>query len=854
VISPDLADRLREGARAPVLLVASDYDGTLSPIVEDPDAAKPVRESIVALRALAAMPQTHVAVISGRALSDLARLTGEPEEVHLVGSHGSEFDPDFAARLSRATVALRERVASELEEIARRDEGFQIERKPASIAFHYRNVDRPEAERALRDIAAGPASFEGVFTKHGKEVVELGVVSTNKGQALDAIRGRVGASMTVFLGDDITDEDAFATLWGPDIGVKVGDGETCAAHRIADVNEVARLLAQLAEERGAWLAGSDAVPIERHSLLSDQRTVALVTPEARITWMCAARIDSPSVFAELLGGPTAGYFAVRPEAAEPPLFQEYQGDSVVLRTKWRDMEVTDFLDCSDARAFRRAGRVDLVRVLRGTGKAIVDFAPRLDFGRTPTRIVVREEGLEIQGSIDPIVLRAPGVRFELHEDGMHQRAVGEVELDHGAVFLELRYGTGDLKESVLSEGERRRQTESYWSRWADHLVLPRTHRAAVRSSALAIKALCHGPTGAIAAAGTTSLPEAIGGVRNWDYRFCWPRDAAMAAASLARLGSTGEANDFLDWILGVLDREGSPETLAPVYTVGGGELGPEGAISELAGYSGSRPVRVGNAASRQVQLDVFGPIVDLIWVLLERGAPLSGEHWRLVKAMVEAVEQRWREPDHGIWEVRTAPRQHVHSKVMCWLTLDRAERISERFLARTPDGVARLRDEIAADVLAHGVDSDMGVFRSHYDADGADGSELDAAVLHVGLAGLVPPTDDRFVRTVEAVNRELRSGPAVYRYRYEDGLPGREGAFNICTCWLIQALALIGRADEARELLDAYVGLAGPTGLMAEEYDPHERRALGNFPQVYSHVGLIDAVLAVEAASHSPIP
>ena len=836
-----LDEALANIARSPVLLVASDYDGTLAPIVADPSQARPDRESMVALRALSSLPQTHVAVVSGRALRDLAELTGAPDEVHLVGSHGSEFDPDFAERLAPDVRDLRERVAGQLEEIASRANGFSVEHKPASIAFHYRNADEGAAAEALGLIERGPASVEGVYTRKGKKVIELGVVSTSKGKALEALRHRAGASAALFLGDDLTDEDAFETLRGPDVGVKVGEGESVAPFRIGDTHDVARLLARLAELRSAWIAGADAVPITDHSALSDNRTIALVTPGARVTWFCAPRIDSPPVFAELVGGPSAGYFALRPaEGDHQPLVQEYRGETMTLRTRWREMDTTDYLDTSDGRTFQRAGRVDLIRVVRGKGRAVVEFAPRLDFGRTPTRLVVRESGLEVEGSIDPIVLRAPGVTWEIREEGAHEMAVGEVDLTNGPVTLELRFGTGSLREATLPEHARRVQTDKTFAQWAAELTLPEVRPDLVRRSALVLKSLCHGPTGAIAAAGTTSLPEHLGGVRNWDYRFCWPRDAALAATSLARLGSPREALRFLDWLLNVVDRCDSPSRLAPIYTVTGAELGPEGEVGELSGYAGSRPVRVGNAAARQVQLDVFGPIVDLIAVLLERGAPLSSEHWRLVDAMVRAVSERWREPDHGIWEIRSRPMHHVHSKTMCWLTLDRAARISEELLGRTRDDLRVQADEIRQEVLQRGWNEDVGAFTATYEGDTPD-----AAVLLVGLSGLVDPTDDRFVRTVEAIERELLFGPTVYRYRYDDGLPGFEGGFHLCTCWLVQAYAKIGRHDHARDLFNAFVNLVGPTGMLSEEYGPKTRRALGNVPQAYSHLGLIDCALCL---------
>jgi trehalose-phosphatase len=836
-----LEEALETIARVPVLLVASDYDGTLAPIVENPADARPDRESMVALRVLSTLPNTHVAVISGRALCDLAQLTGGPEEVHLVGSHGSEFDPDFARRLDPKVTELRERIYADLARIAMKGDGFLVEHKPASVAFHYRNADESAAAAALKDVEDGPASYEGVVTKHGKKVVELGVVSTSKGAALDTIRARVGASAALFMGDDVTDEDAFATLRGPDIGIKVGEGDSAAPYRIGDPHEVARLLARLAELRSAWIAGADAVAISDHALLSDERTIALVTPGARITWFCAPRIDSPALFAELLGGPSAGYFAVHPANGDrTPLVQEYRGESFVLRTRWRDLDVTDYLDTSDGRRFQRAGRVDLVRVVRGKDKAIVEFAPRLDFGRTPTRIGCREYGLVIEGSLDPIVLRAPGVTWDIRDEGAHETAIGTIDLRNGPVALELRYGTGSLRDGTLPEHERREQTEVAWSRWASELKLPEVRPDLVRRSALVLKALCHSPSGAIAAAGTTSLPEHIGGVRNWDYRFCWPRDAALASSALVRLGSPREALGFLDWLLNVVDRCESPSRLAPIYTVAGHDLGPEGEIGELAGYAGSRPVRIGNAAARQVQLDVFGPIVDLISVLLDRGAPLSSTHWRLVDAMVTAVRERWEEPDHGIWEVRSRPQHHVHSKTMCWVTLDRATRISEELLGRAAPQLRDLADHIRDEILERGWHEKVGSFTSTYEGDTPD-----AAALLVGLSGMLDPQDDRFVRTVEAIDRELRFGPTVYRYRYEDGLPGQEGGFNLCTCWLIEAYARVGRIDDARSLFNDYTELIGPTGLLSEEYGPKTRLALGNVPQAYSHLGLIDAALCL---------
>ncbi|RMH68288.1 MAG: glycoside hydrolase family 15 protein, partial [Actinomyces sp.] len=397
------------------------------------------------------------------------------------------------------------------------------------------------------------------------------------------------------------------------------------------------------------------------------------------------------------------------------------------------------------------------------------------------------------------------------------------------------------------EATRREATRRWWSDWAARLDLPPVEVELVRRSALTLKALCYGPSGAILAAPTTSLPEVIGGVRNWDYRYCWIRDASLSAAALVRLGSIEEAMDLLDWLLRVLDRlDTGPERLAPLYDVAGGPLPPEATIEELPGYAGSRPVRIGNAADHQVQLDVFGPVLDLVHLLGEVDAPLSARHWRLVEDLVSAVDRRWREPDQGIWEIRAAPRHHVHSKVMCWVTVDRAVRVADLVFGRSRPEWETLRDEIREDVLTHGYKPHVGAFTAAYDGD-----DLDASVLVVGLSGLLPPDDPRFAGTVAAVEAWLRDGPTVYRYRHDDGLPGEEGGFNLMTSWLIDAKILLGELDDAKALFAAYARLAGPTGLLAEEYDPRTGRALGNHPQAYSHLGLIMNACNLAAAERS---
>lgn len=836
----DLKARLDEIARAPVLLVASDFDGTIAPIVADPALAEANRESLVALKALSQMPQTHVAIISGRALADLAERATEAEEIHLVGSHGSEFEAGFTTPLTDAGRALLVRIQAEVGEIARRTPGTRVEMKPAALAFHYRNAADEAARAAVEAVLNGPAQHAGVHVRGGKKVVELSVVVTDKGLALRRLRQRLGASAVLFVGDDVTDEDAFKTLAGPDVGIKVGPGETTARHRVDGTIAVAQLLALVSERRSEWLAGSHAAPIEENWLLSDQRTCALIGPTGRVVWLCLPRIDSSAVFADLIGGPTAGYFQVRAAEHEWPLRQTYVGDTFIVQTQWPGFTVTDYLDCGDGRAFQRAGRTDLVRVIEGRGRVALTFAPRLDFGRVQTRLHVLEDGVVVEGAVDPLVLRAPGLTWRVFDEGRHHAATAQVELTNQPVVLELRYGTGSLAPDALTEPARRQRTERFWSGWAATINPPAVAPQAVRRSALVLKALCYGPTGAIAAAATTSLPEHAGGVRNWDYRFCWPRDAAMSASALVRLGVNGPALKYLDWVLEILDRNEPPTLLRPVYTVTGGDVGSEAEIGQLAGYRGSRPVRVGNAAAQQVQLDVFGPVADLVAELAARGAPLSSEHWRMLTAMVDAIAARWREPDHGIWEVRRPRQHHVHSKIMCWQTVDRALRVGEYLGRKRPEWEA-LRAAIADDVLMRGCKPE------HYCAATYEDNEPDAATLAIGLSGLVSPDDPRFRRTVDFVERHLRAGPTVYRYRYDDDLPGIEGGFNLCTTWLIEAYALLGRRDEAAALFENYTRMARAPGLLAEEYEPETQLGLGNYPQAYSHLGLINAALALSA-------
>jgi trehalose 6-phosphate phosphatase len=451
------------------------------------------------------------------------------------------------------------------------------------------------------------------------------------------------------------------------------------------------------------------------------------------------------------------------------------------------------------------------------------------------------EGLTVEGSVEPVRLLAPGVTWDITEEGPHHVARAQVALGREPLVLELRVGALNAKVSFEHGLDRLDRTCEYWRTWCVRLTMPSLARELTMTSALVLKGLCHGPTGAIAAAPTTSLPECIGGSRNWDYRNCWLRDASMAADALAQLGSYSEGVEFLDWLLALLVRQGSLDGCQPMYSLTGDSIPYEAEISELSGSRNSRPVRIGNAAYPQLQLDTFGPVADLVWRLFRKGAPLSSQHWRLVHALVNLITRRWREPDHGIWEIRTRRRHYVHSKIMCWVTMDRACKLAAYHLPEVPREWASLRDAIHAEVMERGWDAQAGAFVMSY-----DGTGLDAAVLEIGLRGMVAPDDPRLLSTLAAVQRELQVDNTIRRYRHDDGLSGSEGSFLLCSSWVVRLLAQCGRRDEAMQVFEALCARAGVTGLLPEEYDPKSQCGLGNHPQAYSHIAVIESALALQ--------
>lgn len=834
---PLLTSRLGELAHTSELLIGCDFDGTLAPLVDDPAAAVANAQALRAVHLLAALPHTHVAVVSGRALSDLSAVSGLSAPVRLIGSHGAEFDVGVTMELESSAKSRLDQVVRDVERVVSSIDGVRVELKPAGAAVHYRTADATEAQHVVDRLMRDVVDRDGVWVKHGKMVVELSVVPCNKGEAFERVRSQVGASAAVFFGDDLTDEDAFLSLAGPDIGVFVGESrETAAGYRLRDVDAVAEALGLLYERRREWLHGRLAVAIDDQALLSDGRNVALVDSRGRVSWMCAPRPDAGSVFDALLGGD--GVFEIAPiDARGERGSLRYADGSLVSETRWPGLTVVDYLADS---GMHRAHMEDseLVRVIDGDRPALVRFAPRPEFGQGIVNFSHPHDDVWVIASGGgTISLAAPGVQW-VESDG---RLVARTDPSEYPLTLRVRFGSSI--DVVCDEPRLRRNTIDAWRNWTDTLRLPELERDLLARSAITLKALCHHPTGAILAAATTSLPAQIGGVRNWDYRYCWLRDAALTARTLLRVGSAAEAHQFLAWLMAIVESQPDPDRLRPLYSLQGHELGSEATLAHLAGYRGHRPVRVGNAAP-QVQLDVFGAVMALIDELSEVEGEAEPRHLRLVEALVSVVAHRWSEPDFGIWEARRAPRHYVHSKTMCWYTIDRAIAIVERHGVTAPDGWQSLRDAIAADVLERGWSETHDSYMATYDDD-----ELDAAVLQMVLTGLLAPSDRRAVATVDAIELALRDGPVVRRYRYDDGLPGHDAGFHICTGWLIEAKAKLGQHSEALDLLKGFTSLAGSAGLYSEGYDTAHAVALGNFPQAYSHLALIDAALALAAPS-----
>jgi GH15 family glucan-1,4-alpha-glucosidase len=576
--------------------------------------------------------------------------------------------------------------------------------------------------------------------------------------------------------------------------------------------------------------------IEDYALIGDRQSAALVSRHGSIDWLCLPRFDSTACFAALLGDESAGHWRIGPAGAGPATGRRYRGDTLVLETEWRTTDgavrVVDFMP-------PRGEAADVVRVVEGLSGAVpmhMDLVLRFDYGRVVPW--VRRQGADL-GAIagpDAVWLRTPA---PLH--GRDRTTTSDFTVRAGQkVPFVLTHQVSHLpRPEPVDPAAALAGTERYWLDWIARCDYDGRWPEAVRRSLLLLKALTYAPTGGILAAATTSLPEQIGGPRNWDYRYCWLRDATFTLQALLGTGYVAEAKAWREWLLRAV--AGDPADLQIMYGVDGTRRLPEYTLDWMDGYRGSSPVRVGNAAAGQFQLDVWGEVLDGLHLSREAGISATDAAWDLQRALLDYLEGNWRRPDNSLWEVRGNPRQFVHSKVMAWAGFDRAVTAVERHRLDGPaDRWRRLRDEIHAEVCEKGFDADRNTFTQSYGSAG-----LDAALLLIPRVGFLPATDSRVVGTVEAVERELGHDGFVRRYRpdhdHVDGLPGTEGAFLACTFWLVDALHAIGRQADAERLFERLLDLRNDVGMLSEEYDPAGARQLGNTPQAFSLVGLVNS-------------
>src|SRR5215203_2550588 len=590
--------------------------------------------------------------------------------------------------------------------------------------------------------------------------------------------------------------------------------------------------------------------LEYYGLIGDQQAAALVGRTGAVDWLCLPRFDSASCFSALLGDERHGRWLVAPAGGVRASSRRYRPGTLVLET---DLETSEgavrLIDFMPRRAQGPPRVMRIVEGLRGRVPMRMELSLRPDYGSIRPWVELASDGAIATAGPDAFRLSTP-LPLQV-EDGAVIAEFVAVEGTRERLTLtwHLSYEEAPPVEDADSALAR---TEAWWRGWSGRCDYEGAYRDQVLTSLIALKAMTSETTGAVIAAPTTSLPEDIGGVRNWDYRYCWLRDSVLALEALLAAGYTDEALAFRDFLLRV--GTGDPTTIQIMYGVSGERRLTEFELPDLPGYEDSRPVRVGNAASEQFQLDVYGEVAAVMFIGAERLGRIEQRLWPRWRAIVEHVEKIWRDPDDGIWEARGPQRHYTYSKVMAWVVFDRFLRIAEQFELEAPiDRWKQVRDEIHAEVCERGYDRERRTFTQYYGS-----SELDASVLNIPLVGFLPGTDERITGTIDAVWRELGRDGFVSRYstaETDDGLAGDEGQFLACSFWLVNALALNGRVDDARSLFERLVGLANDLGLLAEEYDVARRRQVGNFPQAFSHLTLILAARAItdaEAAADPP--
>jgi GH15 family glucan-1,4-alpha-glucosidase len=593
-----------------------------------------------------------------------------------------------------------------------------------------------------------------------------------------------------------------------------------------------------------------ALRIEDYGLIGDTHTSALVGIDGSIDWLCLPRFDSPSCFAALLGTREHGSWCIAPTADVVATTRRYRPATLVLETEFETSDgVVRVTDCMPERqSHPRVVRV--VEGLRGSVRLTARATPRFDYGKT--RPWIRGEGTLVRAGAGPeaLELRAD---VPLTVEDRSFSATFDVSEGQRIGFVLTWHPSWEPAPASADAADVVAETDAWWREWTGRSTYRGGWADEVERSLITLKALTYAPTGGIVAAPTTSLPEWLGGVRNWDYRYCWIRDAALTLGAMMAAGYVEEATEWRDWVIRAV--AGDPEDLQIMYGVAGERRLEEYELDWLPGYEGSAPVRVGNAASGQLQLDVYGELVDAIFRARQLGMLPDADAFEITADLVRWLAAHWRDPDDGIWEVRGPRRQFVHSKVMAWVAADRLAQIAEGSgLAGPLERLRRLRDEIHDEVCEQGYDAERNTFTQYYGS-----TQLDASLLLIPQVGFLPASDPRVVGTIEAVQRELVRDGFVVRYipdeHSADGLPPGEGAFLACSFWLVTDLAMIGRLDEARDLFDRLLALRNDLGLFSEEYDPAHRRLIGNFPQAFTHLTFIASAVALsEAEAGDPAP
>jgi GH15 family glucan-1,4-alpha-glucosidase len=592
-----------------------------------------------------------------------------------------------------------------------------------------------------------------------------------------------------------------------------------------------------------------ALRIEDYAIIGDTQTAALVGKDGSIDWLCAPRFDSPAFFAALLGTEENGRWQIAPVAEVRRVERRYREGTLVLET---DIETAEgavrLIDCMPP----RDEHVDVIRIvegLRGTVPMRMTLTPRFDYGRLVPAVARFDGGAFAVAGPDALCLFTPETMEASHARGTATFTISEGER---VPFQLAWYASHLARPEPVDPFNMIARTESWWREWSARCTYEGAYRDDVIRSLITLKALTYAPTGAIVAALTTSLPEEIGGERNWDYRFCWLRDGAFTLAPLVHSGYLEEAVAWRDWLFRSI--AGDPGQLQLMYGIGGEHRLTELELPWLAGYEGSKPVRIGNAASEQFQLDIFGEVLAVMYGAWEAGLPTrdsSRSPGIELTALIEMVERVWREPDEGIWEVRGERQHFTYSKVSAWTAIDRAVRFAEATGHPAPlDRWRAVRDEIHAEVCDRGFDVEKNTFVQYYGAKG-----LDASLLLIPIFGFLPADDPRVLGTIDAIQREICTGPFVWRYSTDvgvDGLAGSEGAFLICSFWLVSALAMAGRVDDAKRNFDKLRALQNDVGLFSEEYDPKSQRVLGNFPQAFSHIGMMHSLFKIAEATAGP--